>query len=157
MNKSKHGFFCNCNTCKYKRRTSGCYLAFLGFWLLIIIYQSFLLIFFTVTSYAILLFIEIMGYSLNMVSMMAMLIALGIVVDDAIIISENIQRYLDDGYKINDAVLKGTKQMIAPVIIAGLTTIFAFLPMLFISGEMGLLMKIIPIVISCLLLSSIIE
>ena len=104
-----------------------------------------------------LLFIEIMGYSLNMVSMMAMLIALGIVVDDAIIISENIQRYLDDGYKINDAVLKGTKQMIAPVIIAGLTTIFAFLPMLFISGEMGLLMKLIPIIISCLIISSILE
>ena len=59
MNKSKHGFFCNCNTCKCKRRNSGCYLAFLGFWLLIIVYQSFLLIFFTVTSYAILLFIEI--------------------------------------------------------------------------------------------------
>ena len=104
-----------------------------------------------------LLFIEIMGYSLNMISMMAMLIALGIVVDDAIIVSENIQRFLDEGYKINDAVLKGTKQMIGPVIIAGLTTIFAFLPMLFISGEMGLLTKLIPIVISCLILSSIIE
>jgi multidrug efflux pump subunit AcrB len=104
-----------------------------------------------------LLFIELMGYSLNMVSMMAMLIALGIVVDDAIIISENIQRYLDEGYKINDAVLKGTKQMIAPVIIAGFTTIFAFLPMLFISGEMGLFMKLIPIVISCLIISSILE
>jgi hydrophobic/amphiphilic exporter-1 (mainly G- bacteria), HAE1 family len=104
-----------------------------------------------------LLFIELMGYSLNMVSMMAMLIALGIVVDDAIIISENIQRYLDEGYKINDAVLKGTKQMITPVIIAGFTTIFAFLPMLFISGEMGLFMKLIPIVISCLIISSILE
>jgi multidrug efflux pump subunit AcrB len=104
-----------------------------------------------------LLFIEIMGYSLNMISMMAMLIALGIVVDDAIIVSENIQRHLDEGYNINEAVLKGTKQMIAPIIIAGMTTVFAFLPMLFITGEMGLFTKLIPIVISCLILSSIIE
>jgi hydrophobic/amphiphilic exporter-1 (mainly G- bacteria), HAE1 family len=73
-----------------------------------------------------LLFIELMGYSLNMISMMAMLIALGIVVDDAIIVSENIQRHLDEGYNINEAVLKGTKQMIAPIIIAGMTTVFAF-------------------------------
>ncbi len=104
-----------------------------------------------------LLFIELMGYSLNMISMMAMLIALGIVVDDAIIVSENIQRHLDEGYPIHQAVSKGTKQMIAPVIIAGMTTVFAFLPMLLISGEMGLLMKLIPIVISCLILSSILE
>ncbi|QDF28016.1 efflux RND transporter permease subunit [Halarcobacter anaerophilus] len=104
-----------------------------------------------------LIFIELMGYSLNMMSMMAMLIALGIVVDDAIIVSENIQRYLDEGEKKQTAVLKGTKQMIVPVIIAGMTTVFAFLPMLLISGEMGLLMKLVPIVISCLILSSIIE
>ncbi|RXK13243.1 multidrug transporter AcrB [Halarcobacter mediterraneus] len=104
-----------------------------------------------------LIFIELMGYSLNMMSMMAMLIALGIVVDDAIIVSENIQRYLDEGESKEEAILKGTKQMIVPVIIAGMTTVFAFLPMLLISGEMGLLMKLVPIVISCLILSSIIE
>jgi len=104
-----------------------------------------------------LLFIEMMGYSLNMISMMAMLITLGIVVDDAIIVSENIQRHLDNGDTIQDAVTNGTKEMIAPVLIAAMTTVFAFLPMLLISGEMGLLMKLIPIVISCLILSSLIE
>ncbi|RBQ29707.1 efflux RND transporter permease subunit [Aliarcobacter vitoriensis] len=104
-----------------------------------------------------LLFLEFMGYSLNMISMMAMLIALGIVVDDAIIVSENIQRHIDDGYELNEAILKGTKQVIGPVIIAGVTTVFAFLSMLFISGEMGLFIKLIPIVITCLILSSIIE
>ncbi|WP_418186170.1 efflux RND transporter permease subunit [Aliarcobacter vitoriensis] len=104
-----------------------------------------------------LLFLEFMGYSLNMISMMAMLIALGIVVDDAIIVSENIQRHIDEGYELNEAILKGTKQVIGPVIIAGVTTVFAFLSMLFISGEMGLFIKLIPIVITCLILSSIIE
>lgn len=104
-----------------------------------------------------LLIIETLGFSLNMISMMAMLITLGIVVDDAIIVSENIQRYIDEGLEVKEAVLVGTKQMIAPVLIAAFTTVFAFLPMLLISGEMGLLTKLIPIVISILILASLIE
>lgn len=104
-----------------------------------------------------LLVIEQMGYSLNMISMMAMLISLGIVVDDAIVVSENIQRYLDEGKEISQAVLDGAKEMIAPVLISAFTTIFAFLPMLLISGELGVLMKLIPIVISVLIFSSLIE
>lgn len=104
-----------------------------------------------------LLVIEQAGYSLNMISLMAMLICLGIVVDDAIIVSENIQRHLDEGYELNEAVINGAKQMIAPVLVAAFTTIFAFLPMLLISGEFGVLMKLIPIVISVLIFSSLVE
>lgn len=104
-----------------------------------------------------LVIIEQAGYSLNMMSLMAMLISLGIVVDDAIIVSENIQRHLDDGEELQEAVLKGAKEMIAPVTIAGFTTVFAFLPMLLLSGEMGTLMKLVPIVISVLIVSSLIE
>ena len=104
-----------------------------------------------------LLVIETLGYSLNMISMMAMLISLGIVVDDAIIVSENIQRHLDEGRPIREAVLTGTKEMIAPVLIAALTTIFAFLPMLLISGEMGLLVQLVPIVVSVLIVASLVE
>lgn len=98
-----------------------------------------------------------LGYSINMTSLAAMLIALGIVVDDAIIVSENIQRHLDEGYSVNDAVLNGTKQMIMPVCIAAFTTIFAFLPLLFLSGSLGLFVRLIPIVISILILASLIE
>ena len=104
-----------------------------------------------------LLVIEQAGYSLNMISLMAMLICLGIVVDDAIIVSENIQRYLDEGEDLNQAVIKGAKEMINPVLVAAFTTIFAFLPMLLISGELGILMKLIPIVISVLIFSSLVE
>ena len=104
-----------------------------------------------------LLVIETMGYSLNMISLMAILMSLGIVVDDAIIVSENIQRHLDEGSELNDAVLNGAKEMIAPVLIAAFTTIFAFLPMLLISGEFGILMMLIPIVISVLIFASLIE
>ena len=104
-----------------------------------------------------LLIIEAMGYSLNMISLMAILMSLGIVVDDAIIVSENIQRHLDEGAEINDAVLNGAKEMIAPVLIAAFTTIFAFLPMLLISGEFGILMMLVPIVVSVLIFASLIE
>ena len=104
-----------------------------------------------------LLLIEQTGYSLNMISMMAMLICLGIVVDDAIVVSENIQRHLDNGEEVNQAVLNGTKEMMAPVLIASFTTIFAFLPMLLISGEMGILMKLVPIVVTVMIFSSLIE
>jgi len=104
-----------------------------------------------------LLVIEQMGYSLNMISLMAILMSLGIVVDDAIIVSENIQRHLDEGSQLDEAVLNGAKEMIAPVLVAAFTTIFAFLPMLLISGEFGILMQLIPIVISVLIFSSLIE
>jgi multidrug efflux pump subunit AcrB len=104
-----------------------------------------------------LLVIEVMGYSLNMISLMAILMSLGIVVDDAIIVSENIQRHLDEGAQLNDAVLNGAKEMIAPVLIAAFTTIFAFLPMLLISGEFGILMMLVPIVVSVLIFASLIE
>lgn len=138
--------------------TLGLILVGLAMYILISPRLSFVIIIGIPFSFIIgLIFIELMGYSLNMMSMMAMLIALGIVVDDAIIVSENIQRYLDEGYEKKEAVLRGTKQMIMPVIIAGMTTVFAFLPMLLISGEMGMLMKLVPIVLSCLILSSIIE
>jgi len=104
-----------------------------------------------------LLVIEQLGYSLNMISLMAMLMSLGIVVDDAIIVSENIQRHLDEGEDVHTAVLNGTKEMIAPVLIAAFTTIFAFLPMLLISGEFGILMKLIPIVVCALIFASLVE
>lgn len=101
--------------------------------------------------------IEYMGYSLNLISLTAMLMSLGIVVDNAIIVSENIQRYIDKGETIHDAVIKGTKEVVAPVLIASLTTICAFFPMLLLSGEIGKLFMVIPIIITILILASLIE
>jgi len=119
---------------------------------------SFVIILGIPTSFIIgVIIIEQMGYSLNLISLMAMLMSLGIVVDDAIIVSENIQRHLDNGSSIEESVLNGTKEVIAPVLIAALTTVFAFLPMLLISGEFGLLTMLVPIVVSILILSSLIE
>ncbi len=100
---------------------------------------------------------EIMGNSLNMLSLLGALIALGMLVDEAIVVTENIYRHLEEGMERREAAIVGATEMFPAVLTATLTTIFAFLPMLLLSGEMGTFIKIIPIMITVLLLSSLFE
>lgn len=97
------------------------------------------------------------GYSINMISLVGVLIAIGIVVDDAIVVSENIQQHIEEGYDPKEAAILGAKEMVKPVTIASLTTLFSFLPILLISGTMGEVMKLIPIALSALVVASLIE
>lgn len=99
----------------------------------------------------------LLGYSINMISLIGVLLAIGIVVDDAIIISENIQRHIEEGMGVKEATIIGTKEMGLPVFMASITTIFAFIPTLMISGQMGEVMKLIPIALSILVLASLVE
>lgn len=100
---------------------------------------------------------EIMGDSLNMLSLLGALIALGMLVDEAIVVAENIYRHLEEGMPRREAAIVGAQEMFPAVLTATLTTIFAFLPMLLLTGEMGMFIKIIPIMITVLLLSSLFE
>ncbi len=100
---------------------------------------------------------EIMGDSLNMLSLLGALIALGMLVDEAIVVAENIYRHLEEGMPRREAAIIGAQEMFPAVLTATLTTIFAFLPMLLLTGEMGMFIKIIPIMITVLLLSSLFE
>ncbi len=100
---------------------------------------------------------EIMGNSLNMLSLLGALIALGMLVDEAIVVAENIYRHLEEGMEKREAAIVGATEMFPAVLTATLTTVFAFLPMLLLSGEMGTFIKIIPIMITVLLLSSLFE
>ncbi|MCH9812947.1 MAG: efflux RND transporter permease subunit [Epsilonproteobacteria bacterium] len=100
---------------------------------------------------------QLLGYSLNMLSLLGALIALGMLVDEAIVVAENIQRHLEDGDDPKTAAINGAAEMFPAVLTATATTIFAFLPLLIMSGEMGVFMKILPIMISILLLSSLFE
>ncbi len=100
---------------------------------------------------------EIRGDSINMLSLLGALIALGMLVDEAIVVAENIYRHLEEGMDRREAAIRGATEMFPAVLAATLTTIFAFLPMLLLSGEMGTFMKIIPIMITVLLLSSLFE
>ena len=97
------------------------------------------------------------GYTINMMLLVGVLLALGIVVDDAIVVSENIQQYIEKGMPPKEAAFLGAKEMAGPVTIASITTLFAFLPSLMISGMMGEVIKLIPIALSALLVASLIE
>jgi len=100
---------------------------------------------------------ELLGNSLNMLSLLGALIALGMLVDEAIVVAENIYRHLEEGMEPKEAAINGAAEMFPAVLTATLTTVFAFLPMLLMSGEMGMFIKIIPIMITVLLLSSLFE
>ncbi|MEA3354809.1 MAG: efflux RND transporter permease subunit [Campylobacterota bacterium] len=98
-----------------------------------------------------------LGYSLNMLSLLGALLALGMLVDEAIVVGENIYRHLEMGKDKMTAALDGAIEMYPAVLTATATTIFAFLPILLMSGETGVFMRILPIMISILLLSSLVE
>lgn len=98
-----------------------------------------------------------LGHSINMVSLFAFLIALGMIVDDAIIVTENIYRHLEMGKPPREAALIGTREVMGPVIASTATTIAAFLPVFAIGGTMGAFVAVIPVVVTCALLGSLWE
>ncbi len=101
-----------------------------------------------------LIMLNISGGSLNVLSMFAFILVLGILVDDAIVIAENAYRYMQRGLEPEPATITGTRQVTIPVVAGVSTTIAAFLPLLLTSGVMGQFLKIVPIVaVSCLLAS----
>ncbi|MFW2371481.1 MAG: efflux RND transporter permease subunit [Gammaproteobacteria bacterium] len=97
------------------------------------------------------------GTTLNLVSMMGFIMVLGMVVDDAIIIGENITYHMEQGMKPNDAAVMGAQELIGPVTTTILTTIAAFLPMMFMTGIIGKFIIAIPIVVITLLVLSWLE
>ncbi|MHC4575635.1 MAG: efflux RND transporter permease subunit, partial [Planctomycetota bacterium] len=95
--------------------------------------------------------------SLNMISLFAFIMSLGLVVDDAIVVGENIFAYRRRGLTRIQAAIKGVREMSAPVTLAVLTTVFAFMPLLFLIGIMGKIMRVIPIVVISVLMVSLVE
>ncbi|MEJ2500577.1 MAG: efflux RND transporter permease subunit [Campylobacterales bacterium] len=102
-------------------------------------------------------FIYVLGYSINIVSLLGALIVIGIVVDDAIVVAENIQRHLNEGMERHKAVMAGVREMILPVTLATVTTVFAFLPLFMLTGEISKFIILIPIMVIMILLGSLIE
>lgn len=95
--------------------------------------------------------------SINMISMFAYIIALGIVVDDAIVIGENIYYHHQQGIPFTKAAGKGAREMATPVTFSILTNIATFVPLLFIPGMMGKIFKVIPMVVCTVFLISLFE
>lgn len=97
------------------------------------------------------------GYSLNVISLSALILVIGIIVDDAIIISESIFREYELGKSPKDAAVDGVSKVILPVITTLATTVAAFSPMLFIPGNLGKFIFVIPFVIIASLVISLFE
>jgi multidrug efflux pump subunit AcrB len=95
--------------------------------------------------------------TLNMISMFALLMTLGIVVDDAIVIGENIYVHRQMGKSLHQAALDGTTEVMGSVIGAVLTTIIAFMPLFFVSGVMGKFIAVMPLAIIATLVISLLE
>ena len=98
-----------------------------------------------------------MGITLNLLSMFGFIMVLGMLVDDAIVIGENITWHMERGMPPREAAVTGTMEMMAPVAASVMTTIVAFLPLAFMDGIIGKFVWAIPVVVGLLLLFSWIE
>lgn len=98
-----------------------------------------------------------LGVTLNVVSLFAFILVLGIVVDDAIVTGENIYRHLRSGEAGIDAAIVGTHEVAVPVTFGILTTVAAFVPIFFIEGMRGAIFAQIPAIVIPVLLFSLIE
>lgn len=99
----------------------------------------------------------VFGFTINMISLFAFLVALGMVVDDAIIVTENTYRHIENGMEPIAASKLGAREVFWPIVASTLTTIAAFLPMLSISGTLGKFIEVIPLVVTVALLGSLME
>ncbi|HSO17877.1 MAG TPA: efflux RND transporter permease subunit, partial [Desulfosarcina sp.] len=97
------------------------------------------------------------GVSINMVSMFAFIVTLGIVVDDAIVVGENVYHYRQQGLAWPAAAVRGVREIAMPVTFSVLTNMVAFLPLMFIPGLMGKVFGQIPIVVISVFAISLIE
>ncbi|MEH0688885.1 efflux RND transporter permease subunit [Vibrio cholerae] len=98
-----------------------------------------------------------LGLSINIMSLVGLLMAIGIMMDDAIVIAESIAAHLDRGEEIDDAVIKGVKKVLPGVISSFLTTVCIFGSLLFLQGEMGAVLKAVPQVLILVLTLSLVE
>ena len=103
------------------------------------------------------LLMYILDISMNNLSLFALVLVLGMIVDDAIVVIENVYRHMEMGLSPSEAAIKGTNEIMWPVISAVTTTMAAFLPMLIMTGIMGEFLKVFPIVVTLALLASLFE
>jgi multidrug efflux pump subunit AcrB len=120
----------------------------LAFWVMMGIPISFL---------GALLFFPALGISINMITLFAFIMAVGIVVDDAVIVGENVYYYYQEGDDLLTASIRGAREIATPVTFSILTNVVAFMPLLFIPGVMGKIFRMIPLVVCTAFLISLFE
>lgn len=143
----------------YENGTSGLILVLLtlflflngkvGWWVMMGIPVSFL--------FATLIYYGVFNGSINILALITFIMALGIVVDDAIVVSEDAVSLFEQGLSPGDAAAGGAKRMLLPVLTSSLTTMAAFVPLLLAGGEMGAIIMTLPMVLLCVIIASLIE
>jgi multidrug efflux pump subunit AcrB len=103
------------------------------------------------------LFFDAFAININMISLFALIIVLGIVVDDAVVVGESIISEQEDGKTGMKAVMDGVNNVFGPVMVGVLTTMAAFAPLLFVTGTFGQILGVVPMVVILVLAISLIE
>ncbi|HQK36266.1 MAG TPA: efflux RND transporter permease subunit [Bacteroidales bacterium] len=125
-------------------------IAFLREWrssLIVIVTIPFSLIVAFIMMYA-------LGYTINIFSMMALVIAIGMVVDDAIVVIENISRHVEKGSRPREAAIFATMEMGRAIVASTLTIVAVFVPMFFIGGIVGIMFKQLAVITTVTMLAS---
>lgn len=136
----------------------GLIMVFLMLWLFFSIRYSFWVTMGLPISFLGALFVlPLMGITINMISMVGLLIGVGLLMDDAIVIAENIAARLDKGERALHAAVSGVRQVLPGVLSSFATTIMIFGSLAFITGDMGQILRIIPIVLIIVLTVSLLE
>ena len=102
-------------------------------------------------------FMLLLGQTINMITLFALIMMLGIIVDDAIVVGEHTAARFTDGEEPFEAAENGANRMLTPVMAAMTTTIAAFAPMFLISGIIGQIMGVMPYVVIAVIIASLVE
>jgi multidrug efflux pump subunit AcrB len=141
-----------------KNGAQGLLLVFLTMWLFFSFRFSFWVTMGLPVSFLAAIFVmEALGYTLNMMTLVGLLVATGLLMDDAIIISENIAAHLRRGKKPLEAAIDGTRQVMPGVVSSFMTTALIVGPLAFMSGKMGAVLKYMPAVLLITLIVSLVE
>lgn len=103
------------------------------------------------------LLLPMADFSINLISMFAFIVTLGIVVDDAIVVGENIYAHRNSGVPFLHSAIRGVREVSVPVVFSILTNVVAFMPIMFVPGTMGKFFKVIPIVVITVFIVSLVE
>ncbi|NIA29079.1 MAG: MMPL family transporter [Actinobacteria bacterium] len=94
------------------------------------------------------IFIKLLGMNLNLMSLGGLAAAIGILVDNAIVVVENIERYLEEGHPRTEAVIQATSEIIPPLLGATLTTLVVFAPLVFLTGVPGIFFRALAVTLA---------
>ncbi|MBT4934011.1 MAG: efflux RND transporter permease subunit [Rhodospirillaceae bacterium] len=136
----------------------GLFLVFLTMWLFFSFRFSFWVAMGLPISFLGTIFMmSVLGYSFDMITMVGLLIAVGLLMDDAIVLSENIASHLAEGQSITEAAITGTRQVAPGVIASYITTVCIFGSLMFLQGTIGNILKVLPIILIATLSVSLVE